>query len=43
MPGIRFFWLLFLNVIITMIAIVIIKKTADKYNIPLLRTLADDV
>lgn len=39
----RFFWLLFLNVFITMIVIVIIKRTSAKFNVPVLSTISNEV
>lgn len=39
----RFFWLLFLNVFITMIVIVIIKRASAKFNVPVLSTISNEV
>jgi hypothetical protein len=38
-------WLIsmFINVFVTMIFIYFIKKLADKYNIPVVKTIADEV
>lgn len=39
----RFFFLLFLNVVITMIVMVIVKRVAAKYNVPFLNAVASEV
>ena len=43
MFSVRFWVGIFINVLVTMILIVIIKKVSTKYNIPFLNTLSQEV
>lgn len=41
--NLRFLSMIFINVIITMILIVIVKKVSKQYNVPFMKTLAEEV